>query len=568
MLFRSFLLNRILGTVGRLTTLAMVMLFTISLVAQQPAPAPAPAPAVFKKIDVATIFDANTEAVLADKRLQSNIRRNVSFAKAQVYDVLRGGSALNDNFVIAEGTPDENTITNQQLLSGWYQNYHFALMTQAGSMGDIDLQRLEFIKELTMICTDNNIHSHIVDQIAIPQMTAFLQENYHPAVKYNAMLIIGQLNSQVVITNEGRSVPAPLPAALTYIVDAIKSGTETDAILLASWIGVLRHVRLNRLNQQIAGSDVVTIAGEAMKLLNQATPPANRSAGGQVWLQRRAIDVLAMIGQDDQKILPKIISIMQDEKAAMSLRLTAARALKYFNYSPSTQVPVESTSNALGTLIVRICRNEIDRVDQEKALAALQEASGVSDGEGDMGGMGGMMGGMEGGTGGMGGMEGGMEGGMGGAMGGMGGAMGGMGGAMGGSTDVKSMLKPKEKRQVDYTRRILVYQLFHVYEAIGEKQIRTTPPIGMYSAVVQDAAGQEALDRLDEAMKVLIETLRIPEPDDSGKPVAEPDRDTLLESIAAEIRKLESFVIPVETTPETVTADAPAADVPGALPGS
>ena len=556
MLFRSFLLNRSLGIVGHLTTLAMVMLVTISVAAQQPAPVPAPVPAppTFKKIDVASIFDGKTEAVLADKRLQSTIRRNVSFAKAQVYDVLRGGSGLNDNFVIAEGTPDQNTITNQQLLTGWYQNYHFALMTQATSMGDIDLQRLEFIKELTMICTDNSIHSHVVDQIAIPQMTAFLQENYHPVVKYNAMLIIGQLNSQVVLTNEGRTVPVPLPAALTFMVNAIQSGAETDAILLASWIGVLRHVRLNRLNQNIAGSDIVTIAGEAMKLLNQATPPANRSAAGHVWLQRRVIDVLAMIGQDDQKILPKILSIMRDEKAAMSLRLTAARALKYFNYSPSTQVPVESTSNALGTLIVRICRNEIDRVDQEKALAALQEASGVSDAEGDMG-MGGAMGGMGGAMGGMGGD-------MGGAMGGMGGAMGGMGG----TNDVKSMLAPKEKRQVDYTRRILVYQLFHVYEAIGEKQIRTTPPIGMHAAV-QDAAGQLALDRVGDAMTALIDILRIPEPDESKPAEDELNRDELLEEIAAEIRKLESFVIPVETTPETVTADAPAT-VPGALPGS
>ena len=45
------------------------------------------------------------------------------------------------------------------------------------------------------------------------------------------------------------------------------------------------------------------------------------------------------------------------------------------------------------------------------------------------------------------------------------------------------------------------------------------------------------------------------------------EKKELLEEIAAEIRKLESFVIPVETTPETVTADAPAT-VPGALPGS
>ena len=546
MLFQSFLLNRISGIVGSLTTLAMVILFTISLAAQQPALAPP----VFKKIDMALIFDANTEAVLADKRLQSNIRRNLSFAKTRVYEVLRGGSGLNENFVIAEGTPDENTITNQQLLIGWYRNYHFALMTQAANQGAIDLQRLEFIKELTMICTDNDIHSNVVEQIAIPQMKAFLQENYHPAVKYNAMLIIGQLNSQVVITDQGRGVPVPLPAALTFMIDAIKSGTETDAILLASWIGVLRHVRLNRINQQIAVNDIVAIAGEAMKLLNQATPPVTRSAGGQVWLQRRAIDVLAMIGQDDQNILPKILSIMQDEKAAMSLRLTAARALKYFNYSPSTQVPVELTSNGLGVLIVRICRNEIDRVDQEKALAALQGVSAVSSGEGDMGGA---MGGMGGAMGGMGGAMGGM--------GGMGGAMGGMGGA----TEVESMLKPKEKRQVAYTRRILVYQLFHVYEAIGEKQVRTTPPIGMYAAVVQDAAGQVALDRIKDAMTALIDILRIPELDDSQKPVAAPNRDALLESIAQEIRQLESFVIPVETTPETATTDTPAA---GALPGS
>jgi hypothetical protein len=546
-LFRSFLLNRILGSVGSLTTLAIVMLFTISLAAQQPAPTPA----VFKKIAVASIFDVNAKAVQEDKRKNAKIRQNVNFAKTRVREVLRGESGgLGGKFVIDEGEKTEISMTNQELLGQWYQEYHFALMTQAHRMVDIDLQRIEFVKELTTYGKDDDIHSYIVENIIIPQMTAFLQENYHPAVKYNAMLIIGQLNSQVVNTNEGRRVAVPLPVALTFMVDAIQSGTETDAILLASWIGVLRHVRLDRINKQIAASDIDRIEDEAMKLLNQVTPPASRSAGGQVWLQRRAIDVLAMIGEDDKKILPKILNIIQDEKAAMSLRLTAARALKYFNYSDSTQVPVESTSNALGALIVRICRNEIDRVDQEKAIAALQQASGVSSGEDDMGGA---MGGM-----------GGAMGGMGGAMGGMGGAMGGMGGAMGG-TEVASTLEPKEKRQVDYTRRILVYQLFHVFEAIGEKQLRTNapPPIGMYAAVVQDAAGQEALDRIDEAMKTLIKTLSIPESDDSGKPVNEPNRDALLESVATEIRKLESSVIPVETTPETVTADAPTADVPG-----
>jgi len=87
----------------------------------------------------------------------------------------------------------------------------------------------------------------------------------------------------------------------------------------------------------------------------------------------------------------------------------------------------------------------------------------------------------------------------------------------------------------------------------------------MYAAVVQDAAGQVSLDRIEDTMTALIDILRIPEPETPLAPVDEPNRDTLLESIAEEIRKLESFVIPVETTPET--ADAPAAAGPGALPG-
>ena len=93
---------------------------------------------------------------------------------------------------------------------------------------------------------------------------------------------------------------------------------------------MLRHVRLDRLNQNIGVSDIVTIAGEAMKLLNQATPPANRSDAGHVWLQRRAIDVLAMIGQDDQKILPKILSIMQDEKGSDVVKADSSQSLEVF----------------------------------------------------------------------------------------------------------------------------------------------------------------------------------------------------------------------------------------------
>jgi len=541
--------------------LVMSMALSMStLVMAQAQPVPPPAQPVFKQIQVAPIFDANSAAALADKQVLSSVRRNQSLAKSRIVEILQGRSALNDNFTLNEGTPGQIAMTNQQLLAGWYQQYRFALMTQAVTMSDIDTHRMEFLRDLSVICTDNDAHRFVVEQITIPQMRTFISENYHPVVKYNAMLIMGQLNQQVSRTEVGRSVPLPSVSALSYLVETVQADTETDAVLLACWVGILRHVSLNRLNNQIPAEGLRVIAGEAMDLLNQVNPPRNRSQAGQVWLQRRAIDVLAMIGQDNGEILPKLLSIIQDDAAAMPLRLTAARALGLFNYNPTTRVPVEATSTALGVLMVRICRNEIDRVDQEKTLAALLEGAGMTSGMDD-----GMGGGMPG-----------MGGDMGGGMPGMGGVMGGgMPGMGGGMLDGASSLDPAEKRKVDYSRRRLVYQLFHVVQAIGDAG-RTNPPVrppsGMYLAVTQDAAGQAAFGRVADSMTALIEILRLPETESTGPdvPVGEPDRDALLDSVSDEIRKLESFVIPVEeavpaTTPAAAGADAA---LPGGLPGS
>ena len=545
--------------------LAVVSLSSLSASAQQPSP--------YTELPIAAAFDLEAHQAPESRAQLNQVKQNINQTRAQLAVILRGEAALGANFTLAEGSPNPIQMTNQGLLKGWYENYVFAQFTHARSMGELATQRLTFVNELNTRCPNDGVYQHIVNNIVLPQMQTFITGNFHPAVQYNAMLIVGQVNQQSNYNpDQTRRVPVPSTAALGFLVNNIQGGASNDALLLASWVGVLRHVSLNRVTQHIPGNQQVAIATLALNLLNQDATTAGRSLSGHTWLQRRALEVLSAIGRDNGQILTRIIELVNDDTAPMPLRLSAAKALHFFYYDGQTKVVVAETSKALGLLTIQICRNELARVEQEKELEAAQAAGGVGDaGAGMMGGMGGMEGGM-------GGAMGGMDGGMGamGGMGGMGGMEGGMGGAMGGDVfgGGASVLSKEDKRRVDYSRRILAYQLYHVVMAIGKEGRQagpnTIPSTGMVLAVTQDAAGQAALTKLQESMDALIGTIRIPSDDSTispDEPVDEPDRETMLANLEDEVRKLESFLLPaaspVEIENPAVAPDQTAPVQPG-----
>jgi len=542
--------------------LAVVSLSSLSASAQQLSP--------YTELPIAAAFDLEAHQAPESRAQLNQVKQNINQTRAQLAVILRGEAALGANFTLAEGSPNPIQMTNQGLLKGWYENYVFAQFTHARSMGELATQRLTFVNELNTRCPNDGVYQHIVNNIVLPQMQTFITGNFHPAVQYNAMLIVGQVNQQSNYNpDQTRRVPVPSTAALGFLVNNIQGGASNDALLLASWVGVLRHVSLNRVTQHIPGNQQVAIATLALNLLNQDATTAGRSLSGHTWLQRRALEVLSAIGRDNGQILTRIIELVNDDTAPMPLRLSAAKALHFFYYDGRTKVVVAETSKALGLLTIQICRNELARVEQEKELEAAQAAGGVGDaGAGMMGGMGGMEGGMGGA---MGGMDGGM-----GAMGGMGGMEGGMGGAMGGDVfgGGASVLSKEDKRRVDYSRRILAYQLYHVVMAIGKEGRQagpnTIPSTGMVLAVTQDAAGQAALTKLQESMDALIGTIRIPSDDSTispDEPVDEPDRETMLANLEDEVRKLESFLLPaaspVEIDNPAVAPDQTAPVQPG-----
>ena len=527
-------------------------------------------PSTFTEIPLAPQFDLAPHQAPEARAQLNQVKQNINQARAQLALIMRGETPLNASFTLGEGTPGAIQMTNQGLLKGWFENYVFAQFTHARSMGELATQRLTFVNELNTRCQNDAVYQHLANNVVLPQMQTFLTGNFHPAVKYNAMLIVGQMNQQSNYNpDQTRRVPVPSSAALDFLMQNVAGAATNDAILLASWVGILRHASMNRLTNHISGPNQVAIATQALNLINQDAVTAGRTVSGQTWLQRRALEVLSAIGRDNGQILSRVVEIIKDENAPISLRLSAAKALHYFYYDAQTKVAVEDTVNALGLLSIKICRNELARVEAEKEAEAAAVAGGVGDfgaGMGGMeGGMGGAMGGMEGGMGGM-------EGGMGGMEGGMGGMMGGMGGDVFGGGP--SVLSKEEKRRVDYSRRILAYQLYHVVLAIGKQGRQagpnTIPSTGMVLAVTQDNAGQAALTKIQEGMDSIIATIRIPSAEGTvspDEPADEPDRETMLANLEDEVRKLESFLLPATPAAEVetpaVTPDAAAPVVPG-----
>ena len=90
--------------------------------------------------------------------------------------------------------------TNRPLIDSWYKTYLFPSMATEEQFGEISEKREMLAKDLESVA-DATLHQYLTD-LAYEETTRRATGNYHPFVRYNAMLIIGlnlnQLESRLV----------------------------------------------------------------------------------------------------------------------------------------------------------------------------------------------------------------------------------------------------------------------------------------------------------------------------------------------------------------------------------
>ena len=151
---------------------------------------------------------------------------------------------------------------------------------------------------------------------------------FHPAVRVNAMLMIGELNA---VEPLGGKPPEPLPEARTLLMKNAEDPKQIEAVKVAAVVGILRHLTLGAIDETEQQKQLDPLM---LKLLKSPLPEG-QSAEGHAWLQTLAGQVLSRSGSVGAggEVAVALAALVGDKKAPLDFRCLAARELGRLKYA-------------------------------------------------------------------------------------------------------------------------------------------------------------------------------------------------------------------------------------------
>jgi hypothetical protein len=191
------------------------------------------------------------------------------------------------------------------------------------------------------------------------------EPTYHPAVRYNAVLIVGMLDEQYA--REGATTPAkPYPkanSALTGVVNHAMSGKDAfpPAVVLGAVVGLERHAKLRA---GLPANNVKAMTDALVKVVSQSQPILDMDREAYNWLRLRAATALATLGSPGQNnaVHDALVKLVGDLKSTDD-RCSAAALLAKIKYEGAT-VDGAATADRLFTLARDLATEESKRASE------------------------------------------------------------------------------------------------------------------------------------------------------------------------------------------------------------
>lgn len=223
--------------------------------------------------------------------------------------------------------------------------------------------REEFLNQFMKQARDPEPFNRL-SQLTVQAMRTIALGNYHPLSRYNAALLLSSLHEY----QSEKPLRSTLPALMACM-------DSTDLVQVAALDGLLKHAK--------AGTDGVhnpQVVAAMLKIVKQKTPPTGRTPDGNDWLRRRALDVLAALGDagPNMAVVAAIDSILKDNQSSPELSCSAAKALGSIAFHAPDAMNPSATATSIGQIAVDAYKSELARADErhEAALAAAAESRG------------------------------------------------------------------------------------------------------------------------------------------------------------------------------------------------
>jgi hypothetical protein len=296
----------------------------------------------------------------------------------------------------------ENAIRNpagigaaQEDVDNYLRGFFFPSMTQttAEALGEIATLRERLIKQYIGQAGNAATQEYLIGQ-TFNFARGMARNNFHPAVRYNAALILGDLNSKV------SDPQVPLKQATEELLELTEQEQFNkipvpESVRLGAVLGLERHARLG-IDSSLADRLTKAMIGVISSKAPEDVDPAVHD-----WLRSTAALTLAnqYAKSPNREAQAAIISLIVDSTANLDDRCLAAAALERITFAAGADIDGKASTDAMGKLTLDVITDaaKLAEAYQEEALggANFDNMRGPGSGgrgyggyEGDRGGFG------------------------------------------------------------------------------------------------------------------------------------------------------------------------------------
>ena len=292
---------------------------------------------------------AEPEANGDEKRAMSILRQRISRQQSNASNIFRDGG-INSQFqnYYKEVVVPELTRYDVQSLATLTDKHH------------------KIIKDLATRVRNNTVRAYLIKDVFFPMLGQIVDGNYHPAVRYNAILTIGKLDE--VVGKQRIAAPRAYRDSLPYL---LKKYTDfADPKLAYMKYGAFKGIaRIAGLEFQKNGST----SGDAAKPILTAllgAKPAGLPDDLFKSMQKTAVQTLGLTG--DPSNADAYASLIKDEKVSIWTRAEAAVAFSKIKAATFDSAKVEAVADSMAKLMHDVLRQEAKSLtDYQKRIAIL-----------------------------------------------------------------------------------------------------------------------------------------------------------------------------------------------------
>jgi len=289
------------------------------------------------------------EAVEVVETPETSSRPTDSFKQLPVDETLKKDSSkINPILMNGKFASGENGMFDE-----FYEKYWLARWTQPKNIGNLPTFRKELrSSHLGKKSANTEVHDHL-NALLLDLMNRLATDDYHPAVRVNAMLMIGELNSVEM-------PPTPWPDALDVLTRTAENTKLPDAVQAAAMVGIRRHVAAG------IQDDARKSLTAALLKLAAADMPRDTAEAGREWILAQTVESLGYLGSvgENNAVFKIMMKTLADVKLGFSARTSAVESLGRLNYQGVAGINVVETAASLGQFAIDACNEELRLVKE------------------------------------------------------------------------------------------------------------------------------------------------------------------------------------------------------------